>query len=89
MLLLSLFWSVSNDFQTVNPLRCVLCFTGQPLLFVAMKGLKISDSKGDYKNSSQKCHEESGATFYFHVTKNQDLKRLFKNSGHSSKDSTL
>lgn len=69
MLLLPLFWSVGSNFQIANPLRCMLCFTGQPLLFVAMKGLEMSVSKGDYKNSLPKCHEESGTTSYFHVMK--------------------
>jgi len=64
----------------------MLCFTGQPLLFVAMKRVKMSDSKGNYKNISPKCHREWGTTFYFHVMKKKDLERPFKNSGHNSKD---
>lgn len=54
----------------------MLCFTGQLLLFVVMKGLKMSNSKGDYKNSSPECHKELGTTFYFHLTK----KKIFKGS---------
>lgn len=90
MLQFTLFWSVGNDFQIANPLRCMLYFTSQPLLFVVMKGLKMSDNKGDYKTRSPKCHEKFDTTINSHIKKTHNyLKRPYKNGGQNSKDFTL
>lgn len=50
----------------------------------------MSDSTGNYKNSSPKYYEESGMTFYSMLhRKRKGLKGSFKNSEHNSKDFTL
>lgn len=92
MLLLTLFWFVGNDFQIANPQRCMLRFTSQLLLFVVVKGLKMSDSKGDYKTRSPKYYEKFDTTIYLHITREKEttyLKRPSKNGRHNSNEFTL
>lgn len=86
MFLLSLFWSISNNFQIVNPLKCMF-FTGWPCetLFVAIGELKMLDSKSNYRNSSPKCHEDWEITSYFYVKKEKKKKKLEKKVGNTPK----